>query len=132
MIFWSIFSAVVGVITAMGLTACFGRTERSRGGSHNGQALSVVGSALLSAFILISAFLIASSWSTYNSDRQHTYDEARSTAVAYWRAGKLPTADVAQVRDGLTSYVNMVITQEWPLMAHHDISTAAWTDLDRL
>ncbi|MFL6116522.1 MAG: hypothetical protein ACJ786_34970 [Catenulispora sp.] len=92
----------------------------------------MVGSALLSAFILISAFLIASSWSTYNSDRQHTYDEARSTTVAYWLAGRLPSTEVAQVRDGLTGYVNMVITDEWPLMAHHDISTAAWTDLDRL
>ena len=32
----------------------------------------MIGSALLSTFILVTAFLIAGSWTTYNADRQHT------------------------------------------------------------
>jgi hypothetical protein len=92
----------------------------------------VVGSALLSTFILVTAFLIAGTWSTYNSDRQHTYDEARATTVAYWLADKLPTADRDHVREGLTTYVNEVVGMDWPQMAHHQTSDAAWAALDTL
>ena len=89
MVFWAVLALFVGVIAAAGLARLLGRSERAVSGSHNPQALSVVGSALLSSFILLTAFLIASTWSTYNTDRQHTYDEARSVTTAYWLAGKL-------------------------------------------
>jgi hypothetical protein len=132
MIFWSIFSGAVGVIAAIGLVACFSRTERSKSGNYNPQALSVIGSALLSTFILVTAFLIAGSWATYNADRQHTYDEARSATVAYWLAGKLPAADAANARQGLTNYVDMVVKDEWPLMGEQQSSNATWSELDQL
>jgi len=132
MVFWSVFAAVVGVVFAVGLCVALGRTERSSSGSYNPQALSVIGSALLSTFILVTAFLIAGTWSTFTTVRQHTYDEARSAAVAYWLGGKLPAADRDKVRDGLTTYVNQVVAEDWPMMGNRRISNDAWTTLDAL
>ena len=132
MIFWSILSAIVGVILVVGLCVALGKTERSATGNYNAQALSVIGSALLSTFILVTAFLIAGTWSTYNTDRQHTYDEARATTVAYWLAEKLPAADRDHVRNSLTTYVDEVVGKDWPEMAHHQTSDAAWATLDTL
>jgi Protein of unknown function (DUF4239) len=131
MFIWSVFSAAAGVAVATGCYFALGRTDRSKAG-HNPQALSVIGSVLVSSFVLVTAFLIAGSWSTYNADRQHIYDEARSTTVAYWLAGKLPTAEGAQVRSSLVDYVHQVTTEEWPLLAKGRTSEAAWTTLDNL
>ncbi|WP_194895020.1 DUF4239 domain-containing protein [Catenulispora pinisilvae] len=132
MVFWAILALVVGVIVAVGLARMLGRSERAVSGSHNPQALSVVGSALLSSFILVTAFLIASTWSTYNTDRQHTYDEARSVTTAYWLAGKLQPADRDRVRAGLTMYADQVIADDWPAMGRHQTSDTAAATLDAL
>lgn len=130
--FWAIVALGVGVIVAVGLARLLGRSERAVSGSHNPQALSVVGSALLSSFILLTAFLIASTWSTYNTDRQHTYDEARSVTTAYWLAGKLQPADRDRVRAGLTMYANEVVADDWPAMGRHQTSDTAAAALDGL
>ncbi|MEY9934228.1 hypothetical protein ABH926_008892 [Catenulispora sp. GP43] len=132
MVFWAIVALVVGVIVAVGLARLLGRSERAVSGSHNPQALSVVGSALLSSFILLTAFLIASTWSTYNTDRQHTYDEARSVTTAYWLAGKLQPADRDRVRAGLTMYANEVVADDWPAMGRHQTSDTSAAALDGL
>lgn len=132
MVFWAILALVVGAIVAAGLARLLGRSERAVSGSHNPQALSVVGSALLSSFILLTAFLIASTWSTYNTDRQHTYDEARSVTTAYWLAGKLQPVDRDRVRAGLTLYTNEVVTDDWPAMGRHRTSDTAAGALDSL
>ena len=132
MVFWATVGLVVGVIVAAGLAGMFGRSERAVSGSHNPQALSVVGSALLSSFILLTAFLIASTWSTYNTDRQHTYDEARSVTTAYWLAGKLQPADRDHVRAGLTTYADQVVADDWPAMGRRRTSATAAATLDGL
>jgi len=131
-VFWSAVALVVGVGIAIVLAKVLGRTERAASGNYNPQALSAIGSALLSSFILVTAFLIAGTWSTYNTDRQHTYDEARSATTAYWLAGKLPAADRDRVRAELTTYVNQVIRKDWPVMAGHQTSDQAYATLDGL
>jgi hypothetical protein len=132
MVFWALVALVVGVAVAAGLARLLGRSERAVSGSHNPQALSVVGSALLSSFILMTAFLIASTWSTYNTDRQHTYDEARSVTTAYWLAGKLQPADRDKVRAGLAVYGSEVVADDWPAMGRHQTSSTSAATLDAL
>lgn len=131
-VLWAILAVLAGVLVAVGLCLAFRKTERSTSGSYNPQALSVVGSALLSSFILVTAFLIAGTWSTYSTDRQHTYDEARAATVAYWEAGELPAAERDTVRTALAGYVGEVIAQDWPAMAHGRTSPAAYGSLDAL
>ncbi|GAA2047038.1 hypothetical protein GCM10009839_59800 [Catenulispora yoronensis] len=130
--FWALVSLAVGVAIAVALSTLLGRSERASSGTYNPQALSVIGSALLSSFILVTAFLIAGTWSTYNTDRQHTYDEARAATTAYWLAGKLPPTDRDRVRGELTTYVHQVISKDWPAMGDHQTSDQAYATLDGL
>jgi hypothetical protein len=115
--------ALLGCAAAVGILAAFGRTTRSREGTFSGGALGFLGSASLSSFILVAAFLIAGSWSNLNTARGHTYDEARALNAAYTDAD--PTT-----RPLLEDYVTSVIHTEWGTMEHGNASPITWNDLD--
>jgi hypothetical protein len=115
--------ALLGAAAAVVILAAFGRTHRSREGTFSGGALGFLGSASLSSFILVAAFLIAGSWSNLNTARGHTFDEARALNAAYTDAD--PTT-----RPLLRDYVTSVIGSEWGAMAHGSASPGTWNDLD--
>ncbi|WP_037577724.1 bestrophin-like domain [Phaeacidiphilus oryzae] len=116
--------ALAGGAVAVAVLAGFGRTHRSRQGTFSGGALSFLGSASLSSFILVAAFLIAGSWSNINTARSHTFDEARALNTAY------SDADPA-TRALLHTYVTGVIGPEWHSMsAHGAADPATWQSLD--
>jgi hypothetical protein len=116
--------ALAGGAAAVGLLAAFGRTHRSRTGTFSGGALSFLGSASLSSFVLVAAFLIAGSWSNINTARSHTFDEARALNTAYADAD-------SGTRTLLHDYVSGVIGPEWRSMSRHDAADpATWHSLD--
>ncbi|WP_042368470.1 DUF4239 domain-containing protein [Streptacidiphilus neutrinimicus] len=118
-----LFAAIVGLCLAVFVLALFGRTARSREGSFSGSALAFLGSASLSSFVLIAAFLIAGSWSNLNTARGHTLDEARALNAAYTDAD-------ARTRPLLHAYVTSVIHDEWAAMAKGQASPVSWQRLD--
>ncbi|GAA1935174.1 DUF4239 domain-containing protein [Kitasatospora viridis] len=118
-----VLAVLLGAALAVGILAAFGRTARSREGNFSSGALGFLGSASLSSFTLVAAFLIAGSWSNLNTARGHTWDEARSLNAAYTDAD--PTT-----RPLLRSYVNDVIGPDFQSMAHGSASPAAWAGLD--
>ncbi|WP_042382949.1 DUF4239 domain-containing protein [Streptacidiphilus melanogenes] len=118
-----LFAAIVGLALAVLVLALFGRTARSREGVFSGSALAFLGSASLSSFVLIAAFLIAGSWSNLNTARGHTLDEARALNAAYTDAD-------AHTRPLLHAYVTSVIHDEWPTMAKGQASPVSWERLD--
>jgi prepilin signal peptidase PulO-like enzyme (type II secretory pathway) len=115
--------ALFGAVAAVVILAAFGRTSRSREGTFSGGALGFLGSASLSSFILVAAFLIAGSWSNLNTARGHTFDESRALNAAYTDAD--PTT-----RPLLRQYVTSVIGGEWTTMEHGSADPATWKDLD--
>ncbi|MEY9966533.1 hypothetical protein ABIA33_004598 [Streptacidiphilus sp. MAP12-16] len=123
MILGFVLFALLGGLAAVIVLAAFGRTTRSREGAFSGGALGFLGSASLSSFILVAAFLIAGSWANINTARGHTFDEARALNAAYTDAD--PTT-----RPLLRSYVTSVIGSEWTSMARGTASPATWSDLD--
>ncbi|MFI9271521.1 hypothetical protein ACIGXM_12510 [Kitasatospora sp. NPDC052896] len=118
-----VIAVLLGAAVAVGILAAFGRTTRSREGSFSGGALGFLGSASLSSFTLVAAFLIAGSWSNLNTARGHTWDEARALNAAYTDAD--PTT-----RPLLRGYVTDVIGPDFQAMAHGDASPTAWAALD--
>ncbi|MFC1414428.1 hypothetical protein ACEZCY_06920 [Streptacidiphilus sp. N1-12] len=123
MILGFILFALLGAAAAVAVLAAFGRTTRSREGTFSGGALGFLGSASLSSFILVAAFLIAGSWSNLNTARGHTFDEARALNAAYTDAD-------ATTRPLLRDYVTSVIGSEWATMRKGTASTGTWADLD--
>ncbi|WP_327065433.1 hypothetical protein OG500_06540 [Kitasatospora sp. NBC_01250] len=118
-----ILAVILGAALAVGILAAFGRTTRSREGSFSSGALGFLGSASLSSFILVAAFLIAGSWSNLNTARGHTWDEARALNAAYTDAD-------ASTRPLLRSYVVDVIGPDFQAMTHGSSDPATWTSLD--
>lgn len=123
MILGFVLCALLGGVVAVVILAAFGRTSRSREGTFSGSALGFLGSASLSSFILVTAFLIAGSWSNLNTARGHTFDESRALNAAYTDADP-------STRPLLRDYVSSVIDTEWTTMAHGTASPATWSDLD--
>ncbi|WP_035844740.1 bestrophin-like domain [Kitasatospora azatica] len=118
-----VIAVALGAALAVGILAVFGRTARSREGIFSGGALSFLGSASLSSFILVAAFLIAGSWSNLNTARGHTWDEARALNAAYTDADD-------STRPLLRSYVSDVIGPDFEAMTHGDAAPTAWAGLD--
>ncbi|MDH6119162.1 hypothetical protein ABH930_002539 [Kitasatospora sp. GAS204A] len=118
-----VIAVMLGAAVAVGILAAFGRTSRSREGAFSGGALSFLGSASLSSFILVAAFLIAGSWSNLNTARGHTWDEARSLNAAYTDAD-------ASTRPLLRSYVTDVIGPDFTAMTHGGSDAGTWAGLD--
>ncbi|MEZ0094773.1 hypothetical protein [Streptacidiphilus sp. EB129] len=123
MILGFVLCALLGGAVAVSILAAFGRTTRSKEGSFSGGALGFLGSASLSSFILVAAFLIAGSWSNLNTARGHTWDEARALNAAYTDADQT-------TRPLLRRYVTSVIGTEWASMARSTASPITWNDLD--
>jgi hypothetical protein len=115
--------ALLGSLVAVLVLAAFGRTPRSREGTFSGGALGFLGSASLSSFVLVAAFLIAGSWSNINTAKGHTFDEARALNAAYTDAD-------ASTRPLLRDYVTSVIGSEFATMAHGKADNATWSALD--
>jgi len=114
---------LLGAVIAVLVLVAFGRTPRSREGTFSGGALGFLGSASLSSFVLVAAFLIAGSWSNINTAKGHTFDEARALNAAYTDAD-------TTTRPLLRDYVTSVIHGEFATMAHGRADNATWHDLD--
>jgi hypothetical protein len=71
-------------------------------------------------------------WSTNDTARQNTYAEAQALVEGYWQANRLPVAEATTVHDDLRGYTTFVINDEWPVLAHGDVSQQGWTMLDGL
>ena len=125
MILGFILFTLLGALAAVLILATFGRTSRSREGTFSAGALGFLGSVTLSSFILVTAFLIAGSWSNLNTARGHTFDEARALNAAYSDAD-------STTRPLLRDYVTSVIDSEFATMAHGRADNATWSALDRV
>jgi hypothetical protein len=125
-------ATLAGAAFAFCLARFLGRDGATADGEHNGQALSLISSVLLSSFILRTGFQVAGSWSALSSARSGTYVEARALTDTYWAAGGLGTADRTAVRTLLRQYTADVRTAEFPQLAHGRTSPAAWQALDRV
>ncbi|UGQ10884.1 DUF4239 domain-containing protein [Yinghuangia sp. ASG 101] len=125
-----ILCTVAGTCLAVGAALWLGRSARSREGEFNSQALSFAGGVVLSSFILVTGFLIVGAWQLQSVARSHAHEEARVLAKAYSSAGQLDARDRDEVRDRITAYTHTVIDDEWPDLARHHASPAAWRELD--
>ncbi|PKV90073.1 DUF4239 domain-containing protein [Streptomyces sp. TLI_146] len=123
--------ALVGATAAFGLTWALSRSEASKKAHLEAPALAFVGSATLALFVLVAAFLVASSWQQRNAASDHTYQEARGLESAYAAAGALPVAQGMAVREQMRAYVPEVAGPEWALMRRQEMSPSASRMLDR-
>jgi len=112
---------VVAAFVLVGLFACAlilltRLLSRAAEASLSGVSASLM-SPLGALFGLTAAFLAASVWDSHGQAVRAANLEARSLSEAWVTASSLPDPLRGDVRHSIQTYVHLVVTEEWPLMA---------------
>jgi hypothetical protein len=99
--------------------------------SHS-EATSTIHQAIALVFGVTVAFAILLVWEQLNTAQVTTQHEASDVEVIYRLAEQLPESDRNQVQDLSHSYAQLVVEEEWPLLAHGQGSPQAQDTLDEL
>jgi hypothetical protein len=78
------------------------------------------------------AFLVIALWERFEAARDAADHEGNELAGIYWLANSFPDSKRQQVQDLVRSYAQVVIDQEWPMMADAQASPDAWALMDQL
>ena len=123
--------AVAMVVAAGGLLLVqrlFSTELRKQANDVAGFIYAVLGVAYA---VLLGLMLIAV-WEKWNAAEALTTDEANELAGIFWYAHALPQPEGRHIQELVRSYDQVVIEEEWPLMAQGRSSPEAWATLDVL
>jgi hypothetical protein len=98
---------------------------------HNDVAGFIYAVVGVSYAVLLGLMLIAV-WEKWNEAETTTADEANELAGIFWYAHALPQPEGRHVQELVRSYSEVVVEEEWPLMAQGRSSPQAWDTLDEL
>ena len=99
--------------------------------SHS-EATSTIHQAIALVYGVTVAFAILLVWEQLDTAQETTQHEASDVEVIYRLAEQLPESDRNQVQALSRSYAQLVVEEEWPLLAHGQGSPQAQDTLDEL
>ena len=117
--------AVVGLVLVQRLVS----TERRK--QHNDVAGFIYAVLGVSYAVLLGLMLIAV-WEQWNAAQDVASDEANELAGIFWFAHALPQPEGRHIQEPARSYAQVVVEEEWPLMAQGRSSPKAWDTLDEM
>ena len=117
--------AVGGLVLVQSLVS----TERRK--QHNDVAGFIYAVLGVSYAVLLGLMLIAV-WEQWNAAQDVASDEANQLAGIFWFAHALPQPEGRHIQELARSYAQVVVEEEWPLMAQGKSSPKAWATLDEL
>ena len=123
--------AVAMVVAVGGLLLVqrlFSTELRRQGNDVAGFIYAVLGVAYA---VLLGLMLIAV-WEKWNAAEDITTEEANDLAGIFWFAHALPPPEGRHIQELVLSYAQVVVEEEWPLMAQGKSSPEAWATLDDL
>src|SRR4051794_28188309 len=98
----------------------------------NSEATGATHQAITLVYGVTVAFAILVVWEQLDTALATTQREASDVEVIYRLAEQLPESDRAQVQELSRSYAQIVVEEEWPLLAHDQESPRAQDTLDEL
>jgi len=98
----------------------------------NSEATGATHQAITLVYGVTVAFAILVVWEQLDTAQATTQREASDVEVIYRLAQQLPESDRAQVQELSRSYAQVVVDEEWPLLAHGQGSPRAQDTLDEL
>ena len=84
------------------------------------------------SYAVLLAFLVIAVWERFEAARDAADHEGNELAGIYWLANTFPDSKRRQVQELARSYAQVVIDEEWPMMADAQASTHAWALMDQL
>jgi hypothetical protein len=104
-------------------------TERRK--QHNDVA-GFIYAVLGVAYAVLLGLMLIAVWEKWNAAEALTTDEANELAGIFWWAHALPQPEGRHIQELVRSYTEVVVEDEWPLMAQGRSSPKAWDTLDEL
>jgi hypothetical protein len=104
-------------------------TERRK--QHNDVA-GFIYAVLGVAYAVLLGLMLIAVWEKWNAAEALTTDEANELAGIFWWAHALPQPEGRHIQELVRSYAQVVVEEEWPLMAQGRSSPKAWATLDEL
>jgi hypothetical protein len=117
--------AVVGLVLVQRLVS----TERRK--EHNDVAGFIYAVVGVSYAVLLGLMLIAV-WEQWNEAEVTATEEANELAGIFWYAHALPQPEGRHIQELASSYAQVVVEEEWPLMEQGRSSPQAWASIDQL
>jgi hypothetical protein len=84
------------------------------------------------AYAVLLGLMLIAVWEKWNAAEATTTDEANELAGIFWFAHALPQPEGRHIQELVRSYAQVVVEEEWPLMAQGKSSPEAWATLDEL
>ena len=84
------------------------------------------------AYAVLLGLMLIAVWEKWNAAEATTTDEANELAGIFWWAHALPQPEGRHIQQLVRSYAQVVVEEEWPLMAQGRSSPKAWATLDDL
>jgi uncharacterized membrane protein len=126
MIIWALLVVIV-IALLMGAAAFVMEKlipgERRR--KHNdviGFVYAVVGVA----YAVLLGLVVIAAWNTLDLAKANAYRETNALIQLSWYGHSLPQPQHARIEGLVKEYTTVVITTEWPLLAHQEDSPRAW------
>jgi hypothetical protein len=127
-----LFLVAVAILIAVGGLAFVQRlyaTERRR--QHN-EVAGFVYAVLGVAYAVLLGLVLVAVWEKWDAAEAVVTDEANELAGIFYWAHALPQPEGRHVQELVRSYSQVVVEEEWPLMAQGRSSPEAWDTLDEL
>jgi uncharacterized membrane protein len=83
-------------------------------------------------YAVLLALVVVAVWGDYEATRETTDREANELAEIFWLAHQFPEPEQRQIQELARSYAQVVLKEEWPLMAEGRSSPRAWALLDEM
>src|SRR5215208_4379870 len=123
--------AVATVVAVGGLVLVQGLVSTERRKQHNDVAGFIYAVLGVSYAVLLGLMLIAV-WEQWNAAQDVASDEANELAGIFYFVHALPQPEGRHIQELARSYAQVVVEEEWPLMAQGRSSPEAWATLDEL
>jgi Protein of unknown function (DUF4239) len=123
--------AVATVVAVGGLVLVQRLVSTERRKQQNDVAGFIYAVLGVSYAVLLGLMLIAV-WEQWNAAEAVASDEANELAGIFWFAHALPQPEGRHIQELARSYAQVVVEEEWPLMAQGRASPKAWATLDEL
>jgi hypothetical protein len=84
------------------------------------------------AYAVLLGLVVVAMWEEWNAATVAVDQEASEVAEIFWLAHRLPQPDGRRLQELARSYAQVVVNEEWPLMAQGKVSPKAWAILDEI
>jgi hypothetical protein len=84
------------------------------------------------AYAVLLGLVVVAAWEQFQTARNTTEREASELAEVFWLGHRLPEAEGHRLQELARSYAQVVVDEEWPLMAGGGSSPRAWELMDEI